>query len=414
MFDLAQCLGEGFGQKMRYAFADCILDTDTRTLTRGTEPVAVEPQVFDLLQLMADNPDRVVTRDEIVDVVWGGRIVSESAISARIAAARKAVGDDGKNQAVIRTVSRRGLQMVADVTNGTDGPAPDAMPKAGIETQKIRFLQLPTGHHMAYAVIGSGPPVISVGHGRSDIEASWQLPFERERFAALAARNTVIRFDSVGSGQSDRDPERAGIAEQAEDIGHLADALGLERFAMCSHSGGCNALIHYAAHHPDRVSRIAMTGAYAEGPLVRQGGGVPESDPLRAMIAQGKAAKDTAFFVAAMLTYQPEGPLEDVTAFAQMVQNAASPEFELRVRDIINNHSSMALLHRIACPALILHARGDSVHPLSEAHKLARGIPGAELVVLECRNHIPMPGNAAYPEYLAAMTAFFAVAPETA
>ena len=88
-------------------------DRPTKEL-RGDGPRPVAPQVFDLLQLLAENPDRVVTRDEIIEGVWGGRIVSESAISARIASARKAVGDSGKSQSVIRTVQRRGLQFVAE------------------------------------------------------------------------------------------------------------------------------------------------------------------------------------------------------------------------------------------------------------------------------------------------------------
>ena len=80
---------------MQYTFADCLLDTDTRTLMRAGAAVPVEPQVFDLLALLAANAERVVTTDEIVQVVWRGRIVSDSTISARIASARKAVGDTG-------------------------------------------------------------------------------------------------------------------------------------------------------------------------------------------------------------------------------------------------------------------------------------------------------------------------------
>jgi DNA-binding winged helix-turn-helix (wHTH) protein/predicted esterase len=392
---------------MRYAFADCLLDTASRTLNRGGTAVSVEPQVFDLLQLLAEHPDRVVTRDEIIDRVWGGRIVSESAISARIATARKAVGDDGKRQLVIRTVARRGLQIAIEVfTPETVQPPPfresDAL--------RIRFIRLPSGHAMAYATIGEGPPVIVVGHSRMDLEAEWQLPGERARHMALARRHKVVLFNPIGSGQSDRSADRAGIEMQAEDIGHLANALGLERFALSSFSGGCNPALFYAAHNPERVTRLAMVGAYAEGRLVRSrvGNNQAQEDPLRAMIAQGKTMQDLTFFTAAMLAYQPEGPLEDVTAFAKMVHEAASPEFELKIRDIINSHSSIDLLGRITCPVLILHSRHDAVHPLPEAHKLASGLSDAELVVLECRNHVPMRGNPAFDVYLQELCRFMA------
>ena len=96
-------------------FANCELDLDRQCLIRDGQSIAVEPQVFDLVRLLAENSDRLVTRDEIVERVWDGRIVSDGAISARIASARKAVGDNGTDQKVIRTIQRRGLQMAVPV-----------------------------------------------------------------------------------------------------------------------------------------------------------------------------------------------------------------------------------------------------------------------------------------------------------
>lgn len=106
---------------MRYAFAGFTLDISRRELARGDASIPIEPKAFDLLHLLLSNAGTVVSRDQLVDVVWNGRIVSEAAISARIAAARRAVGDDGKAQKVIRTVARRGLMLVADVTLDAGG-----------------------------------------------------------------------------------------------------------------------------------------------------------------------------------------------------------------------------------------------------------------------------------------------------
>lgn len=404
---------------MVLTFAEYSLDVSRRLLTRAGETVPVEPQVFDLIRLLAENPDRVVTRDEIIDTVWLGRIVSESAVSARIAAARKALGDDGKRQAVIRTVARRGLQMVADVTRraaisdaqsyvqeAADSVASE--PEAPASTQRIRYVRLPTGHSMAYTIMGSGPPVILSGQGRSDLEAEWQLHFERHRFEALSQRNTLIRFDPIGTGQSDPSEDRMEIQQQALDMGHLADALGLDRFAFYSQSGGCNAALYYAAENPDRITRLAMMGSYRDGRSLRDPDGPNRPEALRTMLEGDRLEQDNAFFEAVLFTYQPEGPLEAVRAYARIMQSSTSREAELRHRDIINHHSSKSYLGRIACPTLILHSRHDAVHPLSEARKLAAGIPNAELVVLECANHIPWQGNAAYEGYLATLTDFLA------
>ena len=105
---------------MRYRFANCEIDTERHEFTVDGELVRLEPQVFDLLALLVQHPGRLVSRDELVEAVWGGRIVSESSISARINAARRAVRDDGERQAIIATVPRRGIKLVSTVETVAD------------------------------------------------------------------------------------------------------------------------------------------------------------------------------------------------------------------------------------------------------------------------------------------------------
>ena len=96
---------------MQFRFADHVLDVARRELRRGGEPIALEPQVFDLLVYLIRNRDRVVTKDDLLSAVWGGRIVSESTLTSRINAARKAVGDSGEAQRLIRTVASQGYPL---------------------------------------------------------------------------------------------------------------------------------------------------------------------------------------------------------------------------------------------------------------------------------------------------------------
>ena len=88
---------------MQFVFAGCVLDDDKREFTRHSEPIEMEPQVFDLLLYLLQNRDRVVSRDDLIATVWQGRIVSESTLSTRITAVRKAIGDTGENQTLIKT-----------------------------------------------------------------------------------------------------------------------------------------------------------------------------------------------------------------------------------------------------------------------------------------------------------------------
>ena len=108
---------------MQFIFDNHRLDTERRELHRGSERIAVEPQVFDLLIYLLQNRDRVVSKDDLFASVWGGRVVSESTLTSRINAARKAVGDSGEDQKLIRTVARKGVRFVGVVdtrSNGTE------------------------------------------------------------------------------------------------------------------------------------------------------------------------------------------------------------------------------------------------------------------------------------------------------
>jgi TolB-like protein len=96
-----------------YCFEAYALDPGTRELKRGNELVALEPQVFDLLVFLIENRDRVVSKDDLIAAVWHGRIVSESTLTSRINAARRAIGDSGEEQALIRTIARKGFRFVA-------------------------------------------------------------------------------------------------------------------------------------------------------------------------------------------------------------------------------------------------------------------------------------------------------------
>ena len=115
---------------MRHCFADFVVDTDTLELTRGGAVVAVEPQVFALITFLIENRHRVVSKTDLIDAVWEGRFVSDSAVSTRIKSARRALDDDGQSQAVIRTVHGKGFRFVAELTEA----ASDLAPKGADET----------------------------------------------------------------------------------------------------------------------------------------------------------------------------------------------------------------------------------------------------------------------------------------
>jgi TolB-like protein len=138
---------------VQFRFSDHTLDTDRRELRRGSEAIAVEPQVFDLLVYLVQNRDRVVSKDDLIASVWGGRIVSDSTLTSRINAARKAVGDSGESQKLIRTIARKGLRFVGVVTQPALTEPTDAGTAAPVELTDQSRPALPLPDRPAIAVL---------------------------------------------------------------------------------------------------------------------------------------------------------------------------------------------------------------------------------------------------------------------
>ena len=385
---------------MIYIFGECTLDATRHRLVRAGQNVAIEPLVFDLLHLLLRHPGRLVTRDELIAELWQGRAISDSAVSACVAAARKAVGDDGKSQAVIRTVARRGLKLVAAVENEA-ATAPDA---PGQSVLKVRFATAGDGANLAYATHGTGPPLLRL-RGPSHLELDWNKGLERAHIDAVAAVSNLLRYDLRGQGLSDPTLKRWDLDQLADDTAAVADAAGLDRFVVLGVSGEAHLAVHFAARHPRRVSRLIIQNGYVDGRALRETAG---PDPLLGLIREGWNMENTALIEALISAYQPDASADQVRAMAADRRASCSAEVENLYRDGMNNNSIAQQLGNVRAPTLVLHSRGDAVHPLAEARKMASGISGAELVVLESRNHTVMPHEPAWATQQAAIAAFVA------
>src|SRR5690242_18747494 len=182
---------------MQFLFGDHILDAGRRELRRGAEPISVEPQVFDLLIYLVENRDRVVSKDDLIASVWGGRVVSDSTLTSRINAARKAVGDSGGNQKLIRTIARKGLRFVGDVrVTPLGADRPHLMSHSQEDVQEPSRPALPLPDRPAIAVLPfvnlSGDPeqeYFSDGISEDIIAALSKL-----RWFFVIARNSSFTF----------------------------------------------------------------------------------------------------------------------------------------------------------------------------------------------------------------------------
>ena len=258
---------------MKLRFENCELDLVTGELRRDGVLVKTEPKIFALLVYLANSGGRLVSQEDLMSEVWQGRIVSDSAISSRISAARKSIGDNGRDQRIIKTVSRKGFRFLPEVErldgDSKDTNAPVSGEPGGQATQKIQFCRSADGTRIAYGVSGSGPPLVRVGHWLTHLEYDWSSPIWKPFLTEVGNRYQLVRYDQRGNGLSDWDVTDFSHERYDDDLEAVIAASGLDTFNLYATSQGVPVAIRYAAKHPDRIRNLVLHGGYAQGRLVR-------------------------------------------------------------------------------------------------------------------------------------------------
>jgi len=400
---------------MRFLFGDYALDLERRELRRGAELVEVEPQVFDLLAYLVENRDRVASKDDLLAAVWHGRIVSESTLTSRITAARQAIGDSGEQQRFIRTVSRRGFRFVGEVREqsatspaGTRDHKPaQEKPAQEKPAQEVSFCRTSEGINLAVAVCGKGLPVVKAANWMNHVEFDWQSPVWSPLLTQLAAQFRLIRYDERGTGLSDWNVADLSFETFVRDLETVADALDLRRFALFGNAQGAAVAIAYAVRHPERVSRLVLSGGYAQGWRAR--GNPAEIEGRKALlklVRVGWGQDNPAFrqvFTSLMI---PGGTLEQSQWVNDLQRVSTSPANAARLLQVFGDIDVAHLLPRVAAPTLVLHSRGDAPCPFEQGLMLARGIPNARFVALESRNNVILSHEPAWQRFVDKVCAF--------
>jgi len=376
---------------VRYVFDSFVLDGATRELVASGTPVRIEPKVLDLILHLIGARDRVVSKDELVEAVWQGRIISDAAISSAISAARRALGDDGQEQRYLRTVHGRGFRFVgALVETASEAPAPGGAPAARVPLrQEIRYCRSPDGTRIAYATAGSGPPLVKAANWLHHLDFDWESPVWRHMFEALTRRHTLLRYDGRGMGLSAWDVTDFSLERQIEDLETVVEQAGFERFAMMGLSQGCAKAIHYAVRHPERVTRLVLLGGYARGWKRRDN---PDGSVLRRaaieMIRVGWGGTNPAVRQLFTALYMPDAPAESQQWFSDLQRKTTSAENAAAILEAHGDVDIRDLLGKVAVPTLVIHSRHDAGVPFDQGQELAVGIPGARFAVLDTNNHI--------------------------
>ncbi len=396
-----------------FRFGDMVLDSERRELRSGSNYIPIEPQVFDLLEFLIRNRDRVVSKDDLVATVWHRRVVSDAAIAARIHAARRAIGDSGKQQTWIRTIARKGFRFAGDVREDPVSPMPwtsDAPQRAQndpLRHQDITFCRTEDGVRIAVASLGQGEPVVSIPTWLTYLDYDWQNPFRAPLWHFLADRFRLIRYDGRGFGLSDRDVADISVATFRLDLEAVVESLGLRSYILFGVSQGVATAIAHAARHPERISKMVLHGGFALGRNKRSSAKETElAKALVAILREGFGDQNSAMLRTFHSMFFPGASPEQIRWWANMLRLSTSVENITRNRNASDNTDVVDLLPKVLAPTLVLHCRHDNAAPFDEGRRIAASIPNSQFVSLESENHLPLAGEPAWQEFIESIGAF--------
>jgi len=393
---------------MIYCFDGYVLDVERYELRHGNEIVAVEPQVFDVLTLLISSRDRVVEKRELLDTVWGTRFVTESALTSRIKAARRAIGDSGQAQRAIRTVHGRGYRFIADVTTTPDRERDRAEAVGTGRAQEVRFCRAGDDVRIAYGSVGTGPVLVKSANWLTHVRYSWESIVWGHWLRDLSAHRRLIHYDQRGCGLSDWDVDDVSFDAWVRDLETVVDAVALDRFGLLGISQGGALAAAYAARHPDRVSHLVLYGSFPLGRTrrARTNAELHDAEMMLELLRSGWAREDSPFGRMFASQFMPGGSLEQWASFVELQRRTTSAENAIRLMSVSAGIDVTDVAPLVRAPTLVMHATGDHRVPLEQGELFAALIPGAQFVALEGNNHILQEDEPAWSRFIAEVDAF--------
>ena len=278
-----------------------------------------------------------------------------------------------------------------------------------LRAQRIGFCEARDGAKIAFATMGTGPPLLKAANWLNHLEFDWDSPIWGKTFATIARTRTFIRYDERGCGLSDWDVADLSFEAFVEDPEAVADKLGLERFPLLGISQGCAVSIEYAVRHPERVTGLVLLGGYAAGWRISA---TPDEQARREAVRQltevGWGTDNPAYRHIFSQTFMPEAGPERLAWFDEFQRQTTSAQNAARFQDAFGHIDVRHRLAEVKAPTIVLHSKYDQRIPLEQGRELASAIPNARFVPLESRNHILLDDEPAWRDCIEAVTAFMA------
>ena len=253
---------------------------------------------------------------------------------------------------------------------------------------EIRFLRF-AGRRVAYTVTGEGPPLVAPAWWISHLELDWDDASFRGLWTTVGEGYALVRYDRLGVGMSDREVRDDDLTLDGEIalLGAVLDELDMERVALVGGSSGGCAAIAFAARFPERVDRLLLYGAYADGSSIAS----PEAREAIVTTVRSHWGLGSRLLADIFLG---EATSAEQERLARYQRAAASPEAAAALLELSYRNDVRGELERVQAPTLVVHRRADRAIPYDLGRELAAGIPGARLMPLDGSAHFPWAGDA--------------------
>ncbi|MFV2054154.1 alpha/beta fold hydrolase [Aliiroseovarius sp. YM-037] len=284
---------------------------------------------------------------------------------------------------------------------------PEPRPRQMLRNQNIGFCHASDGARIAYATVGEGRPLVKAANWLNHLVLDWGSPIWGQTFAACADGRQFIRYDERGNGLSDWEVEDLSFEAFVKDLETVVDALGLERFPLLGISQGCAVSVEYAARHPERVSGLVLISGYATG--WRIGASAEEQERREAVLTltrHGWGTSNPAYRHIFSQTFMPDAKPEELAWFDEFQRQTTSAENAVRFQEAFGDIDVRETMGKVQAPTIVFHARNDQRIAIEQGRDLAVGIPGAEFVPLDSRNHILLGHEPAWQECVERTTEF--------
>ncbi|HTS04090.1 MAG TPA: alpha/beta fold hydrolase [Candidatus Eisenbacteria bacterium] len=390
----------------KYVFGNYLLDVDERRLLRDNGEVRLRGKLFDTLRVLVENAGKLVRKDAFMESVWPDSVVEDNNLDYCISQLRKLLHPEK----YIETVPRHGYRFVGDVTapesHVAATPLGRHVEQPDVQQQPVEFFTTSDGVRIAYSVGGKGPVIVRAIHWLNHLDFEWQTPMRRQWLSEVMRHNTLLRYDQRGSGLSDWNVSDFSFERTIRDFEELVDAAHLEQFSILGGCQGAAVAIAYAVRHPERVSKLIINGAFANGWPAPAPGVQEQMDALMTLIRSGWGRDNPAFRQLWTTLFRPDANAAETAWLNELQRISSSPENAARMIAEFPNIKVLDMLPKISCPSLVLHSRDDGAVPLQEGKLIAARIRGARFVELPSRSHMVSPGDAGWEQFVGEVSAF--------